>query len=559
MWLRSCVSRGQVSLTLGVATAASAVTSVSSPSRQLSAPAANPKVRVATYNVLSDSLCRASHYVHSSADALDNAKRFERVKAKLVEEMQQGSVVCLQEISRKWGAKLVPFFEKHGYAYAGVNYGGKFNGYMGNYVAWPRDRYEVVDTDICRISDTVNWIRESKPGQTTTPQLAASSVKSKASGMLSLPPAAARGAGRKEGASTGGYVTTDPDFARAYKNAPPPFAADGSTGGGSDDPSAPAAAAAAASARALSPAREIFAGSAGSRIVATIAGALAAAIPWLSSSERGAAHAKSSFTFSAWETTANRYNAAVMVRLKHKPAAGGGGDVDAAAAAASAAKESGVFGLIAGYMNPAAAALANASSAKTASPSEEGMAGQEFVVATYHMPCLFGSDEKCRVMVAHVALLMQQAQRFAAGDPLVVCGDFNVQPGQPAYDLILSGDMDASHPQHPELPARCAPKPGDAGRQGAWTVGFSPMRSACLEYWGEEPAFTNFAWSAMNPDGVFQATLDYIFYSPGHWKVAGAKELISPDAVSHLPGFPSSTEPSDHIVVAAELELQYEK
>ena len=256
-----------MSLTLGVATAASAVTSVSSPSRQLSAPAANPKVRVATYNVLSDSLCRASHYVHSSADALDNAKRFERVKAKLVEEMQQGSVVCLQEISRKWGAKLVPFFEKHGYAYAGVNYGGKFNGYMGNYVAWPRDRYEVVDTDICRISDTVNWIQESKPGQTTTPQLAASSVKSKASGMLSLPPAAARGAGRKEGASTGGYVTTDPDFARAYKNAPP-----------RDDPSAPAAAAA-ASARALSPAREIFAGSAGSRIVATIASVRSLKLP----------------------------------------------------------------------------------------------------------------------------------------------------------------------------------------------------------------------------------------------------------------------------------------
>ena len=88
-------------------------------------------------------------------------------------------------------------------------------------------------------------------------------------------------------------------------------------------------------------------------------------------------------------------------------------------------------------------------------------------MATYHMPCLFGSDEKCRVMVAHVALLMQQAQRFAAGDPLVVCGDFNVQPGQPAYDLVLSGDMDASHPQHPELPACCAPKPGDAGRQGS--------------------------------------------------------------------------------------------
>ena len=50
----------------------------------------------------------------------------------------------------------------------------------------------------------------------------------------------------------------------------------------------------------------------------------------------------------------------------------------------------------------------------------ERASGQRFVVATYHMPCLFGSDEKCQVMVAHAALLMQRVQRFAQNDPLVV-------------------------------------------------------------------------------------------------------------------------------------------
>ena len=48
--------------------------------------------------------------------------------------------------------------------------------------------------------------------------------------------------------------------------------------------------------------------------------------------------------------------------------------------------------------------------------------GMSMVVADYHMPCLFGSDPKCQVMVAHAALLFQHAQAFAAGDPLVVAG-----------------------------------------------------------------------------------------------------------------------------------------
>jgi hypothetical protein len=51
-------------------------------------------------------------------------------------------------------------------------------------------------------------------------------------------------------------------------------------------------------------------------------------------------------------------------------------------------------------------------------------------VVTYHMPCLFGSDEKCQVVAAHVALLMQAAQRFAQALPLVVAGDFNFKPGE---------------------------------------------------------------------------------------------------------------------------------
>jgi endonuclease/exonuclease/phosphatase family metal-dependent hydrolase len=36
-------------------------------------------------------------------------------------------------------------------------------------------------------------------------------------------------------------------------------------------------------------------------------------------------------------------------------------------------------------------------------------------------------------MVLHVAWLMQLAQRWAAGDPVVVAGDFNIKPGAPQH------------------------------------------------------------------------------------------------------------------------------
>ena len=114
----------------------------SSSASSSSASSSAATIRIATYNVLSDKLCRASHYPENSEDDLDNEKRLERVKAKLAEEMDKRAVVCLQEVSRHWGDKLVPFFEQRGYSYAGANYGNPFNGYMGCYVAWPRERYD---------------------------------------------------------------------------------------------------------------------------------------------------------------------------------------------------------------------------------------------------------------------------------------------------------------------------------------------------------------------------------------------------------------------------------
>ena len=42
--------------------------------------------------------------------------------------MDKGAVICLQEISRKWGAELIPMVEANNYNHASALYGRAFNG-----------------------------------------------------------------------------------------------------------------------------------------------------------------------------------------------------------------------------------------------------------------------------------------------------------------------------------------------------------------------------------------------------------------------------------------------
>ena len=104
-------------------------------------------VKVVSYNVLSDSLGRPSHYIHSAKEDCNAKIRLGRVKQQLEVQMQKGAIICLQDVSRKWGAQLVPFFTEHGYTYAAALTGSKFGGYMGQCVEWPTGVYSVQDVD----------------------------------------------------------------------------------------------------------------------------------------------------------------------------------------------------------------------------------------------------------------------------------------------------------------------------------------------------------------------------------------------------------------------------
>jgi 2',5'-phosphodiesterase len=65
-----------------------------------------------------------------------------------------------------------------------------------------------------------------------------------------------------------------------------------------------------------------------------------------------------------------------------------------------------------------------------------------------------------------------------------------------------------------------------------------------------EPDFTNYA--KVQDQETFVDTLDYIFLSQ-QWKVNKVKDLPSRDEIQGP--LPNAEEPSDHVLIAAELSL----
>jgi len=159
-------------------------------------------------------------------------------------------------------------------------------------------------------------------------------------------------------------------------------------------------------------------------------------------------------------------------------------------------------------------------------------------LACYHMPCAFNSP---KVMTIHAGLVAQKALKLAAGAPLVLAGDFNFKPLDPQYRLMVSGSMDAQDAAYPQ------PQPGCE----AWRPTLpAALRSAYAEANGAEPDCTNYA--QVRDEAAFIDTLDYIFVSAG-------VQVLTADLLPHRSAIngplPASTEPSDHLLLAATLRV----
>eukprot|EP00854_Cymbomonas_tetramitiformis_P010251 gene10251-12125_t len=117
-------------------------------------------VRVASYNVLSSSLCKADYHLKCTSKNLDPATRLQRVKKLLLSEMEVGALLCLQEVSMKWSTSLHTFFLDNDYVFINHGYGNSFDGYMGVGIAFPRSKFQLCEAHIEKLSDTKAWTPE---------------------------------------------------------------------------------------------------------------------------------------------------------------------------------------------------------------------------------------------------------------------------------------------------------------------------------------------------------------------------------------------------------------
>eukprot|EP00924_Labyrinthula_sp_SR-Ha-C_P012735 snap_masked-scaffold_67-processed-gene-0.72-mRNA-1 protein AED:1.00 eAED:1.00 QI:0/0/0/0/1/1/2/0/403 len=67
--------------------------------------------------------------------------------------------------------------------------------------------------------------------------------------------------------------------------------------------------------------------------------------------------------------------------------------------------------------------------------------GRDFCVATYHVPR--GTE---KVKQIHIGLFLRFVQRLSGEFPLVVAGDFNIEPNTDTYNMITTGDWNRGEP-----------------------------------------------------------------------------------------------------------------
>ena len=115
------------------------------------------KVRVVSYNVLSEKLCHRSEYFQCASVHLDARRRHEKIEKKLSAEMKRQSVICLQEVTVLFANRLSVFFERAGYHLVHDPYGGRRSGWMGVAIAYPRAVYSLCHQMIEEPTDE-RWI-----------------------------------------------------------------------------------------------------------------------------------------------------------------------------------------------------------------------------------------------------------------------------------------------------------------------------------------------------------------------------------------------------------------
>jgi mRNA deadenylase 3'-5' endonuclease subunit Ccr4 len=381
--------------------------------------------------------------------------RYDGLQRKLEDEIAKNSIVCLQEVSLNWCGKLFAFFANNNYTMLVSNYGNRFSGFMGVAIAFPTNKYLLIESDITCIAD------------------------SKAGGY-------AGNSDNRRGKNVANSKEQETSLISTISSSLVLFKTN------------------------------------------TIDLAFSLYQFWASTITRFMFFSKSSTKneFSKtvtvdnpWETSRWKTNTMITLRLR---------------------------------------------------PKINENESNDFLVATYHMPCVFYSPPE---MTIHTTLCIQKLQAISQGKyPYILAGDFNIKPNSAQYAFITTGILPpvCSDPTDEQINGKSSlpDKKAYEGDSFEFALPRGPMKSAYCEYFKHEPELTNFAKTVDNKT-VFSATLDYIFYNHGEkyqgktskLQVVNCKsldEIIQDIKTQQLESLPSKTEPSDHLLLAAEFDLYNE-
>lgn len=122
-------------------------------------------VTVVTYNLLSPELCTSKAYPKAPPECLDLEYRKRKIFESLLEDIKNGAILCLQEVSRNsMASELKVWLDNHGYNMIDAYYGSPWTGYMGEAIAYPRDKYTLDEMDVKNVAETMKrpYVRPSK-------------------------------------------------------------------------------------------------------------------------------------------------------------------------------------------------------------------------------------------------------------------------------------------------------------------------------------------------------------------------------------------------------------
>lgn len=189
-------------------------------------------------------------------------------------------------------------------------------------------------------------------------------------------------------------------------------------------------------------------------------------------------------------------------------------------------------------------------------------------VAVYHMPCKFRGLAR-GVMTLHTWSLANTLHKWASEDGAdpVLGGDFNFKPVDRQYKLLATGSLLTEEEEAAAAAAKASfvdddPRGSSAGAfapktpsdfDGRLPAGLH-LTSAYKAVHGAEPDFTNYNFADMVGDEPFIDALDFIWIGDGLRAVAApVLPARTDEGVLDAGPYPSETEPSDHVMVRADV------